>query len=59
MTVCLDEMGLEAAKSYAGRALVHQPDGKHPAERARLEADYGRRGKATFSVPSAPPPARL
>jgi transposase len=43
--VCLDEMGPEAAKSHPGRTLVHQPDGRHPAERARQEADYGRRGK--------------
>jgi len=43
--VNLDEMGPEAAKSYAGQALVHQADGQRPAERARQEADYGRRGK--------------
>lgn len=45
MTVCLDEMGPEAAKSHPGRILVHQADGQHPAERARQEVDYGRRGK--------------
>lgn len=43
--VNLDEMGPEAAKSYRGRALVHQADGQRPAERAKQEADYGRRGK--------------
>jgi transposase len=43
--VNLDEMGPEAAKSYPGQALVHQTDGQRPAERARQEADYGRRGK--------------
>lgn len=43
--VNLDEMGPEAAKSYSGQALVHQADGRRPAERARQEADYGRRGK--------------
>jgi transposase len=45
VTVCLDEMGPEAAKSFPGQALVHQPDGEHPTERAKQEADYGRRGK--------------
>lgn len=43
--VNLDEMGPEAAKSYPGQQLVHQADGQRPAERARQEADYGRRGK--------------
>jgi transposase len=43
--VNLDEMGPEAAKSYCGQTLVHQADGQRPAERARQEADYGRRGK--------------
>ena len=43
--VNLDEMGPEAAKSYPGQQLVHQADGQGPAERARQEADYGRRGK--------------
>ena len=45
MTVCLDEMGPEAAKSHPGRVLVHEADGVHAAERAKQEADYGRRGK--------------
>jgi hypothetical protein len=49
--ICLDEMGPEAAKSFPGHELVHaqpqmQPDGRPaPAERAKQEADYGRRGK--------------
>jgi transposase len=43
--VNLDEMGPEAAKSYPGQQLVHPADGQRPAERARQEADYGRRGK--------------
>jgi transposase len=43
--VNLDEMGPEAAKSYPGQRLVHQADGQRPAERAKQEADYGRRGK--------------
>jgi transposase len=38
-------MGPEAAKSYPGPRLVHPADGWQPAERARQEADYGRRGK--------------
>jgi len=45
VTVCLDEMGPEAAKSHPGRVLVHEADGVHAAERAKQEADYGRRGK--------------
>jgi hypothetical protein len=45
VTVCLDEMRPEAAKSFPGQALVHQPDGERPAERAKQEAGYGRRGK--------------
>jgi transposase len=38
-------MGPEAAKSYPGQQLVHEANGQCPAERARQEADYGRRGK--------------
>ena len=48
MTVCLDQMGPESAKSYRGQELVHAlpaPDGKRPAERATQAVDYGRRGK--------------
>lgn len=46
--ICLDEMGPASAKSLPGQRLVlAQPpaDGSRPAERARQEADYGRRGK--------------
>jgi hypothetical protein len=43
--VNLDEMGPQAAKSYPGHQLVHQAASQRPAERARQEADYGRRGK--------------
>jgi transposase len=51
VTVCLDEMGPDAAKSYRGQQLVHQPDGQRPAERAKQEIDYGRRGKGyTFGA---------
>lgn len=51
MTVCLDEMGPDAAKSYLGQQLVHQPNGQQPAERAKQEIDYGRRGKGyTFGA---------
>jgi transposase len=46
VTICLDEMGPEGAKSFPGRQLVRAlPEGGRPAERARCEADYGRRGK--------------
>lgn len=46
--VCLDEMGPEGAKSFPGKQLVRtlpDPQGERQAERARQEADYGRRGK--------------
>lgn len=49
--ICLDEMGPESAKSYAGQQLVStQPQvqadsGTKPASRAKQEVDYGRRGK--------------
>ena len=42
VVVCLDEMGPESAKTYAGQALVATP---HQAGRAKQEIDYGRRGK--------------
>ena len=47
MTVCLDQMGPEAAKSFPGRRLVRaRPRAdRQPAQRARQEIDYGRRGK--------------
>lgn len=44
----IDEMGPESAKSFPGQRLVHAqppPNGSRPAERARQEIDYGRRGK--------------
>lgn len=41
--ICLDEMGPESAKSFAGWRLVDAA--KRPAERATQEIDYGRRGK--------------
>lgn len=45
--ICLDEMGPLAAKSYPGRQPVRAVSEKpeQPGERARQEADYGRRGK--------------
>jgi transposase len=45
VVVNLDEMGPEAAKSYPGVRLVQPADDQRPAERAKQEADYGRRGK--------------
>jgi hypothetical protein len=46
VVLCLDEMGPESAKSFAGQELVRttQRDGR-PTQRARQEVDYGRRGK--------------
>ena len=42
--ICLDEMGPESAKSFAGQRLVRSdPDGKR-RPRATQEIDYGRRG---------------
>lgn len=49
--ICLDQMGPEAAKSFSGQQVVRaRPEAgptepTPPAERARREADYGRRGK--------------
>jgi transposase len=43
--VTLDEMGPESAKSFAGQELVHARPENGPAERAKQEIDYGRRGK--------------
>ncbi len=44
--VCLDEMGPESAKSFAGQQVVRaQARADQPAERATQEADYGRRGR--------------
>ena len=45
MTVCLDEMGPTAAKSYPGPQIVATPAPAMPAVRATQEIDYGRRGK--------------
>jgi transposase len=46
----MDQMGPEAAKSFAGSELVHaqsesQGADLQPAERPKQEIDYGRRGK--------------
>lgn len=49
--MCLDQMGPESAKSFPGQQVVRaQPEADPteptpPAERAKQEADYGRRGK--------------
>ena len=43
--VCLDQMGPEGAKSFSGQQLVRPTSETGPAERARQEIDYGRRGK--------------
>jgi transposase len=45
--ICLDQMGPESAKSFPGQQLVRTasvPEPQIPAERARQEIDYGRRG---------------
>jgi hypothetical protein len=42
----MDQMGPESAKSYRGQELVRaDPAQNRPAERAKQEVDYGRRGK--------------
>ena len=38
-------MGPEAAKSFAGQQVVRIPTETTPAQRAKQEVDYGRRGK--------------
>jgi transposase len=43
VVICVDEMGPESAKSYAGKRLVDTT--RRPAERAKQEIDYGRCGK--------------
>ena len=46
--MCLDQMGPVAAKSYPGQQLVPAAPASEPpcpAERAKQEIDYGRRGK--------------
>jgi transposase len=47
VTVCLDQMGPESAKSFPGQRLVRAVPRRasEPAERATQEIDYGRRGK--------------
>ena len=45
MTVCLDEMGPESAKSYPGQVLVQTEPASGQVARAKQEIDYGRRGK--------------
>lgn len=45
MTVCLDEMGPESAKSFPGKQLVPGPAANGHTSRAKQEIDYGRRGK--------------
>jgi transposase len=47
VTVCLDPMGPESAKSFPGQCLVRPvpPQEGQPAERATQEIDYGRRGR--------------
>ncbi len=44
----MDQMGPESAKSFAGQAVVKAhscAEPAKPAERAKVEIDYGRRGK--------------
>ena len=53
IVVCLDEMGPEAAKSFAGQALVAVT--MRPAQRATQEIDYGRRGKGSVFGAFQPP----
>lgn len=49
ITVCIDEMGPDAAKSYPCQQLVKDPDGVYPADRATQEVDIGCCAvKATF-----------
>jgi transposase len=42
--ICLDEMGPESAKSFAGRRLVTSDPSGAQRPRATQEIDYGRRG---------------
>lgn len=49
VTVCLDQMGPVAVKSYPGKQLVYPEAGEtKPAGRAKQEIDYGRREKAGY-----------
>lgn len=44
--ICMDQMGPISAKSYPGKYLVDALAAPaHPAQRAKQEIDYGRRGK--------------
>jgi hypothetical protein len=52
VVTCLDELGPESAKTFAGQRLVDAT--KRPAERARQEIDYGRRGKGYIFGASQP-----
>ena len=47
VVICLDEMGPLSARSYPGSRSVRAvpQTSEQPAERAKQEADYGRRGK--------------
>jgi hypothetical protein len=47
VTVCLDRLGPESAKSFPGQQLVRAVPAvaDQPAERATQEIDYGRRGE--------------
>ena len=45
VVVCLDEMGPESAKSFAGQRLVRGDPQSQRRARARQEIDYGRRGR--------------
>jgi transposase len=68
--ICLDEMGPESAKSFPGQQVVRalpDPADTRPAERAKVEVDYGRRGTgyifgafcpATGEALTAPYPGR-
>lgn len=48
--ICLDQLGPLSARSYAGKHLVRAcPEApEQPAQRAKQEVDYGRRGKGYF-----------
>jgi transposase len=49
VTVCLDQMGPVAVKSYPGKRLVDAEAGEtKPAGRAKQEIEYGRREKAGY-----------
>src|SRR6266700_4750213 len=49
VTVCLDQMGPVAVKSYPGKQLVDPEAAEtQPAGRAKQEIDYGRREKAGY-----------